>query len=116
MQDRNLRILILPRIGGKDRIEQEGCRKRFLDCGLSATFEMQQFLLDSIRKVQKDRMSPVVETITTALIDDAHKIVLGGSWVRKNLIHFARDQRRLIVSAIDAQRKTLGNLFHESSK
>lgn len=40
---------------------------------------MQQLLLDGFREVHEDKMGLMVEIILAALIDDADKIVLGGS-------------------------------------
>ena len=52
-------------------------------------------------------MGLVVKIVFPTLIDDTNQIVLRRSRVRQNSIHFALDQRGLIIRIIDAQSKVL---------
>ena len=45
----------------------------------SGTFQFQQFLLHGFRKVHKNKVILMIEVVLAALIDNAHKIVFGGS-------------------------------------
>src|SRR5206468_12186164 len=89
---------------------------RRLPAVLAGSLKSEKFFPHGLRKFDEGKLRLIEKVVVPALVDDPHEIVLGGSCIWQNSIDLAEDQRGLVPTILEAQRKLFRRACHGLSK